>query len=179
MALLYPNVVLFSAERTPERESLFRWVGPVGKNSAILYAVKGSGMKISSLEDARKVAAIGTTTDWFTEQQLKREGFDNLLSSPDPRDNVRQLMNGQVQLAVFTDITVPEIVREAGYEMMDLEPVFTVGRTYFYIALSLDTPKDVVAAWQSTLDALKRDGTFARIYRSYLPDAELGDLLDQ
>jgi polar amino acid transport system substrate-binding protein len=179
MALLYPNVVLFSAERTPERESLFRWVGPVGKNSAILYARKSSGMKIGSLEDARKVAAIGTTTDWFTEQQLKREGFDNLLSSPDPRDNVRQLMNGQVQLAVFTDITVPEIVREAGYEMTDLEPVFTVGRTYFYIALSIDTPKDVVAAWQSTLDALKRDGTFARIYRSYLPEAELGDLLDQ
>jgi polar amino acid transport system substrate-binding protein len=179
MALLYPNVVLFSAERTPERESLFHWVGPVGKNSAILYARKGSATKISSLEEARKVAAIGTTTDWFTEQQLKREGFNNLLSSPDPRANVRQLMNGEVQLSVFTDVTVPEIVREAGYDMTDLEPVFTVGRTYFYIALSRDTPTDVVAAWQSTLDALKQDGTFARIYRSYLPEAELGDLLVQ
>ncbi len=179
MALLYPNVVLFSAERTPERESLFHWVGPVGKNSAILYARKGSGTKISSLEEARKVAAIGTTTDWFTEQQLKREGFNNLLSSPDPRANVRQLMNGEVQLSVFTDVTVPEIVREAGYDMDDLEPVFTVGRTYFYIALSRDTPTDVVAAWKSTLERLKQDGTFARIYRSYLPEAELGDLLVQ
>lgn len=178
MALLYPNVVLFSAERTPERESLFHWVGPVGKNSAILYARKGSGIKIDGLEDARKVAAIGTTTDWFTEQQLKREGFSNLLSSPDPRANVRQLMNGEVQLAVFTDITVPEIVREAGYSMADLEPVFTVGRTYFYIALSRDTPAEVVAAWQSTLDQLKKDGTFERIYRGYLPEVELRDLLD-
>lgn len=179
MALLYPNVVIFSAERTPQRESLFHWVGPVGKNSAIIYARKGSGIRIDSLEDARKVAAIGTTADWFTEQQLKREGFNNLLSSPDPRANVRQLMNGEVQLAVFTDITVPEIVREAGYSMTDLEPVFTVGRTYFYIALSRDTPNDVVAAWQSKLDQLKRDGTFEKIYRSYLPMAELGDLLIQ
>jgi polar amino acid transport system substrate-binding protein len=177
LALLNPKVVLFSAERTPEREGLFHWVGPVGRNSAILYARKGSGIRINSLDEARKVAAIGTTTDWFTEQQLKREGFDNLLSSPDPRDNVRQLMNGDVQLAVFTDITVPEIVREAGYGMADLEPVFTVGRTYFYIALSRDTPAEVVASWQATLDQLKQDGTFERIYRNYLPDAELGDLL--
>jgi len=179
MALLYPNVVLFSAERTPERERLFHWVGPVGKNSAILYARKGSGIRISSLEEARKVAAIGTTTDWFTEQQLKREGFNNLLSSPDPRANVRQLMNGEVQLSVFTDVTAPEIVREAGYDMTDLEPVFTVGVTYFYIALSRDTPAEVVSSWQSTLDQLKQDGTFARIYRSYLPDAELDDLVAQ
>ena len=179
MALLYPKVVLFSAERTPERESLFQWVGPVGKNSAILYAKKGSGVRISSIDEARNVAAIGTTTSWFTEQHLKREGFTNLLSSPDPRANVRQLMNGEVQLSVFTDITIPEIVRQAGYSMTDLEPVFTVGRTYFYVALTRDTPAEVVDAWQSTLDRLKKDGTFERIYRSYLPDAELSDLLVQ
>lgn len=177
MALLYPKVVLFSAERTPEREKLFQWVGPVGKNSAILYAKKGSGIRLSSLEDAKKLAAIATTTNWFTEQHLKREGFKNLLSSPDPSSNVKQLMNGEAQLSVFTDITIPEIVRQAGYAMQDLEPVFTVSQTYFYIAISRDTPAEVVQAWQSTLDALKRDGTFEKIYRRYLPDADLGDLL--
>src|SRR5512139_2371520 len=177
MALLAPKVVLFSAERTPEREKLFQWVGPVGKNSAILYAKKGSGIRLGSLDEAKKLAAIATTTNWFTEQQLKREGFKNLLSSPDPRANVRQLMNGEAQLSVFTDITIPEIARDAGYRMQDLEPVFTVTQTYFYIALSKDTPAEVVRAWQSTLDGLKRDGTFERIYRRYLPDADLRDLL--
>jgi polar amino acid transport system substrate-binding protein len=177
MALLHPKVVLFSAERTPERENLFQWVGPVGKNSAILYAKKGSGIRINSLEEARKIGAIATTTNWFTEQYLKREGFRNLRSSPDPRSCVRQLMNGEVQLSVFTDITIPEIIRDAGYRMDDLEPVFTVGQTYFYIAMSRDTPPDAVRAWQSTLDKLKKDGTYEKIYRRYLPDVDLGDLL--
>lgn len=177
MALLHPKVVLFSAERTPEREKLFQWVGPVGKNSAMLYARKGAGITIDSLEQARSVAAIATTTNWFTEQHLRREGFRNLLSSPDPRTNVRQLMNGEVQLSIFTDITIPEIVRDAGYGMQDLEPVFTVLQTDFYIAFSRDTPADVVQAWQSTLDCLKREGTFEKIYRRYLPDAGLDDLL--
>jgi polar amino acid transport system substrate-binding protein len=177
MALLHPRVVLFSAERTPQRENLFQWVGPVGKNSAMLYAKKGAGIRIDSLEDAKQMGAIATTTNWFTEQHLKREGFVNLRSSPDPRANVGQLMNGEVQLSIFTDITIPEIVRDAGYRLDDLEPVFTVIQTYFYIAVSKDTPVEVVQAWQSTLDSMKRDGSFERIYRRYLPDADLDDLL--
>jgi polar amino acid transport system substrate-binding protein len=152
-------------------------VGPVGRNSAILYAKKGSGIRINSLEEAKAISAIATTTNWFTEQHLKREGFKNLLSSPDPRANVRQLISGETQLSIFTDITIQELAREAGYSMDDLEPVFTVIQTDFYIALSSDTPAAVVQAWQTTLDSLKKDGTFEKIYRRYLPNADLGDLL--
>jgi polar amino acid transport system substrate-binding protein len=45
-----------------------------------LYAKKGSGIKINSLE-TKKIAAIATTTNWFTEQYLKEKGFANLVSS--------------------------------------------------------------------------------------------------
>jgi len=70
MALLHPNVILFSTERTPEREELFHWVGPAGKNNTIFYAKKGSGIVIKTLDDAKQVEAIATTTDWFNEQYL-------------------------------------------------------------------------------------------------------------
>jgi len=176
-ALNKPNVVLFSAERTEKRENLFQWVGPVGKNSAIFYAKKGSGIKINSLEDAKKIAAIATTTDWFTEQYLKEKGFANLVSSPLPVTSVKQLMNGEVKLSIFTDITVPEIVKNAGYSMGDLEPVFTVSNTHFYIAISRGTPPEMVKKWQSVLDGLKADGNFEKIYRTYIPNADLNDLL--
>ncbi len=176
-ALSNPNVVLFSTERTEKRETLFQWVGPVGKNSAIFYAKKDSGIRIGSLEEAKKITAIATTTDWFTEQYLKSKGFTNLLSSPLPVTNVKQLMNGEAQVSVFTDITVPEIVKNAGYRMDDLEPVFTVSNTYFYIAVSLGTPAETVKKWQAVLDGMKADGTFEKIYRRYLPNADLADLL--
>lgn len=174
LARLNPNVLLFSAERTPEREDLFQWIGPVGTNRAILYARRGSGIRISSLEDARKVAAIAATTDWFTEQRLKGEGFTNLLSSPEPVTGFRQLMQGEAQLSIFTDITVPAIAEEAGYTMNDLEPVLTVGQTDFHIVVSKDTPVEVVRAWQAGLERLKADGTFDRVYRKYLPAAGPG-----
>ncbi len=177
MARIHPNVVLFSAERTPERENLFQWVGPVGKNTAILYAKRGSGIRLNTLEEAKTLDAIATTTNWFTEQRLKAEGFGNLVGSPDPAEGVQKLMRGDVQLSIFTDITVPEIVRNAGFRMEDLEPVLTVSQTEFYIALSLGTPAEVVRAWQASLDELKKDGAFETIYRRYLPHADLDDLL--
>lgn len=177
MALVHPNVVLFSAERTPERKSLFHWVGPVGRHSANFYARKGAGIRVSSLEEAKTRGPIATTTNWFTEERLKREGFTNLISSPDPRTNVRQLMNGEARLSIFTDLTIPQIAREAGYTHEDLEPVFTVMQTDFYIVMSRDTPAAVATAWQATLDEMKQDGSFETIYRRYLPDADLGDLL--
>lgn len=177
VALNNPNVVLFSAERTEKRENLFQWVGPVGKNSAIFYAKKGSGIRINSLEEAKKVRAIATTANWFTEQYLKDKGFTNLVSSPLPITTVKQLMNGEVQISVFTDITIPEIVKAAGYSMDDLESVFTVSKTYFYIAMSRGTPVEMVKKWQSVLAGLKADGTFEKIYRHYIPNADLNDLL--
>jgi polar amino acid transport system substrate-binding protein len=176
VALSNPNVVLFSVEKTDKREKLFQWVGPVGKNSAIFYGKKGSGIRMNSIDDARKVAAIATTSNWFTEQDLKSRGFTNLVSSALPTDNVRKLMKGEVGLSVFTDITVPEIVRNAGYSMDELEPVFTLSNTNFYIAMSPGTPPEMVNKWQSTLDELKKDGTFEKIYRSYLPNADINDL---
>ncbi len=101
VALSNPNVVLFSTERTEKRENLFQWVGPVGKNSAIFYAKKGSGIRINSLDEAQKMAAIATTTNWFTEQYLKDKGFTNLVSSPLPITSVKQLMNGEVQISIL------------------------------------------------------------------------------
>jgi polar amino acid transport system substrate-binding protein len=177
VALSNPNVVLFSAEKTAKRAKLFQWVGPVGKNSAIFYAKKGSGIRLKNIDDARKVASIGTTSNWFTEQDLQSRGFTNLVSSPLPTDNVLKLMKGEVELSVFTDITVPQIVKDAGYSMDDLQPAFTLSSTYFYIAMSLGTPREMVKRWQSTLDELKKDGTFERIYRSYLPNEDMTGLL--
>ncbi|MBN2250116.1 MAG: transporter substrate-binding domain-containing protein, partial [Campylobacterales bacterium] len=138
---------------------------------------KGSGIVINSLQDAKLIESIATTTDWFTEQYLQQQGFTNLISSESPEENVRQLMEGEANLSIFTDLTVSEIVHNAGYSMEDLEPLFTVTQTYFYIALSKDTSEEVYQEWVAALNTLKQEGTFKEIYHNYLPDAELDDLM--
>ena len=53
--LTKPNVALFSMAMTSERKDLLQWVGPVASLDTSLYARKGSGIKIETLEEAKKV----------------------------------------------------------------------------------------------------------------------------
>jgi polar amino acid transport system substrate-binding protein len=46
-----------------------------------------------------------------------------------------------------------------------------------YIAFSKGTSPALVTRWQEKLDELKMDGTFEKIYRSYIPDADMNNLL--
>jgi len=176
-ALKEKNVVIFSINKTSEREKLFNWVGPIAKSSNVLYAKKGSHLTIEKLEDAKKVISIGVVDDWFSKQHLEKEGFENLVSSPLPIEMVKKLMNGDVILATLTNVTAEDIVKEAGYEMSDLEPVFVVDVGYVYIGISKGTSESIISDWQDDLSDIKADGTFEKIYNKYRPDEDLVDLL--
>lgn len=73
-----PNFVLFSIARTAEREPLFQWTSSIFQMKSSFYAKKDSGLKINSLDDAKKLNIIGSYRDCFEEQFLKKEGFKNL-----------------------------------------------------------------------------------------------------
>ncbi len=172
-----PNVFLFSMDQTEQRRDNFEWIGPVGKNTAYLYARKDTVSPATDLESAKTVAAIGTTTNWWTEQLLKEMGFENLVSSLDPLDTVVQLFEGETDLAVFTDLTVGELVKNAGYSMDDLEALIELQTNYFYIAASKGTNFGMILSSQKTLDEMKRDGTFEETIREFVPNMLVTSLL--
>ena len=72
MALEEENVVLFGMTYTKVREDKFKWVGPLATKRDILVAKKGSGIKISRLEDAKKVGRIGTLRDRAADPRAHR-----------------------------------------------------------------------------------------------------------
>jgi polar amino acid transport system substrate-binding protein len=174
-----PNVLLFSMDQTELRKPLFEWIGPVGRNTAYLYGRVGSAIAPADLDEARKVGAIATTKDWWTEQLLRDLGFTNLKSFLDPLDTVRQLMNGEADLAIFTDLTVSELVQNAGYQMKELNRLLEIQTNYFYVAASMGTDPEMVLSLQKTLDSMKRDGSFEEILRKYVPNVLITPLLLQ
>jgi len=173
LALINPNFVLYTMKKTPKRKELFYWIGPIGSNRTYFYAKKGSDIELNSLEDAKKVDKIATCSSWFSEQLLKDEGFTNLVSSPSPTKNVKQLAEGEVDISIFTDITLPMIAQEAGYSIDDFEPVYMVSKGDFYITLSKDTSKEIVNEWKETFMDICNDGTLQRIKNKWLPNSEL------
>jgi ABC-type amino acid transport substrate-binding protein len=167
VALDNPNVCLFTMDRTPLRENLFQWVGPIGTNTTWIFTKAGSGLTVNSLEEARSIDRLGAVSSWFSAQYLIEQGFTNLLMDLDPRTMAKKLMNGQVDACVCSGVTFPDILRDAGYDDSNVVPVFSLLSTDYYIAFSLTTPATTVAAWQSALDAMKGDGTYDAINQKW------------
>lgn len=165
MALTRKNVVLFSTTRLPQREDLFQWAGPLYTQMWGFYAVKGSGLSIHTMDDAKRAKRIGTYQDDAKEQFLKEKGFTNLVSANRNLINVRRLLQGDIDLWVTSDLNVNHIVRQAGEDASRVELVYPFHRVENYIAFSRQTERSLVEAWQITLDAIKADGTYQAIVK--------------
>ncbi|MBT0571307.1 transporter substrate-binding domain-containing protein [Curvibacter sp. CHRR-16] len=158
-----PNVALYSMARTPTRENVFAWVGPLVNSNSILYVKKGSGITIKSLYDARKLPSIGVLGGDSKEQFLVSKDFTNLDYSNDWPTIFRKLLDGKVTAITMTDTDLPVMAREAGLSAEDFEPACDLFVTRLFIGMSKATDPAVVRSWQDALDAMKQDGTFAQL----------------
>ncbi|MFZ6745452.1 substrate-binding periplasmic protein [Undibacterium sp. JH2W] len=163
-----PNVGLFVTTRTPEREKLFKWVGPVSATTAHFYTRRG-GQRFDNLEQARRAERILIPREWYLQQMLRGMGFNNINSVPTPADAVRMLVAGRAPLMALDDVTLADTLLAAGINANDIETASTITQAVQYIAFSRDTPDSVANRWQKALDDMKADGSFERIYKKWLP----------
>jgi len=166
LTLNNPGYILFSTVRTPERENLFKWAGPLGADVVALFALKGSGIVISSLEDAKKVKSIGAYKDDVGEILLKKHGFANLHSVVDDRLNVKKLAAGRIDLWISNELIGHALAMDMGYQEK-FEVVFKKENGFLFLAFSLQTPDEEVARWQKAMDDLKSSGRYAQILDKY------------
>ena len=163
LALTESDVALFSTTRLPQREKLFKWVGPLYSQTWGFYAKRDSAIKINSLAQAKTVSRIGTYYKDAKEQYLLANGFQNLVGTKKNLSNIRHLMDGSIDLWVSSDFNMPYLAKQAGINPDQLELVFPFKRVQNYIAFSIQSPDSLVNLWQQTLDELKQDGTYDRL----------------
>src|SRR5690606_21626075 len=70
-----PNQGLFSTTYTPEREPLFKWVGPLASTGWVLLAPPGSPLRLRSLEQARQYR-VGAYKNDAVSQHSESTGFE-------------------------------------------------------------------------------------------------------
>lgn len=162
-----PNTALFSTTRTPDREPLFKWVGPLLNKEVVLYKKKGNDLTISTIDDAKKVGMIGAYKDDSKEQLLKKKGFTNLDSSSEDTANPKKLVAGRIDLWISTTIQAGETCKLASVDPAEIEPTLTLQTQQLYLAFSKSTEDTVVTQWQRAFDEMVKDGTAARIRAKY------------
>ena len=154
--LVEPDTALYSMARTPERENLFMWVGPIGSYENWLYAKKGSNVRVSSLDDAKTVKGIAVVKDEAGQQKLAQQGFINFVYTDSTADGLKKLVAGQADLWLGTGADVELVAKKAGVNPADMEAVVFVHKVDLYIAFNKNTPYATVQTWQMSLDSLKK-----------------------
>jgi polar amino acid transport system substrate-binding protein len=161
---------LFAMARTPGRERLFKWVGPIVTFYSALYAPAGGGLRFRQLAEAKLADQVLVVRGWYTAEQLRSQGFANLFEVADPQQGVRMLLARRAPLFATERISMPATLAGMGLESEVLEIVYSFASSDGYIAFSRSTPDATVRAWQRELDAMKRDGSFQAIYKRWLPE---------
>jgi polar amino acid transport system substrate-binding protein len=174
IAQYLPNSAVFATARTPERENMFQWVGPISSNRTYFYTLSTSGLNIETLEQAKTLESIATPNGWFTHDFLKNNNFQNIVATAlTSQDAFDQLINGEVQVLLMPDTDVRWLADMNEVPLSDLTQHMEALDFNSYIAFSLSTPESTVLEWQNHLDAMKAEGTFQTIWEKWYSGIEM------
>ena len=164
LALEKPGYGVFVMARLPDRENLFKWVGPIGPDDWIMLAKADSKISLESLEQARKYK-IGAYKGDAIAETLAKQGLKPIVVLRD-QDNAKKLVSGQIDLWATGDPAGRYLARQDG--VTGLKTVLRFNSAELYLALNRQVPDDVVAKLQAALDQLRKEGVVDDIMAKYL-----------
>lgn len=164
LALEKPGYGVFVMARLPDRENLFKWVGPIGPDDWIMLAKADSKITLESLDEARKYT-IGAYKGDAIAETLAKQGLKPIVVLRD-QDNAKKLANGQIDLWATGDPAGRYLARLDG--VTGLKTVLRFNSAELYLALNKDVPDETVTKLQAALDQLRKEGVVDDIMARYL-----------
>lgn len=164
LALEKPDYGVFVTARLPEREALFKWVGPIGPDDWVLLARGDSKLVVNNLQQAKQYR-IGAYKGDAIAEHLEKEGLQPVTSLRD-QENAKKLMAGQIDLWATGDPAGRYLARQEG--VSGLRTILRFNSAQLYLALNKEVPDEVVQKLQSELDKMRAEGIVDSILNSYL-----------
>lgn len=166
-ALQRADGCVFSTTRTPERERLFKWIGPLDEAEWVLMGRADRNFQLRSLEDARALR-IGTYNGDARDQYLRARGFE---VDPAPSDllNPHKLLANRIDLWAASRRPGSKVLAQRGWAPR-IVPVLSFNRVRTYLACNRALPDTLVARLNEAIAGMVRDGTMRQIERQYEAD---------
>ena len=164
LALENPGYGVFVTARVPEREKLFKWVGPIGPDDWVLLARGDSPITLTSLEQARQYR-VGAYKGDAIALSLEKQGLAPVIVLRD-QDNARKLQAGQIDLWATGAPAGQFLARQVG--ISGFKTVLRFHQAELYLALNKDVPDELVSKLQKALDELRAEGVLQKISAKYL-----------
>lgn len=176
-ALKENNTVLFSMGRLPERESLFKWVGPISPTKVVLFAMKDKEIKIESPNDMKRYR-IGVINDSAGHLLAINAGLDpkDLIVENDSNIIIKSLEDGTIDAWAYSEIPGMWLLNRYGIKTDQYSTVFDLGGDFeIYYAFNKNTSGTIVQALQYALNQTKHEkdmdgiSDYEKILYKYVP----------
>jgi polar amino acid transport system substrate-binding protein len=158
------DACVYSTTRTPEREALFKWVGPTDSAEWVLMARADRAIALRTLEDARPYR-IGTYHGDARDAYLRSHGF-RVDPAPNDLTNPRKLLLGRIDLWAAALRAGTPVLEQNGWAGR-LVPVLVFNRIDVFLACNRAVPDEVVNRLNAAFVSLEREGALRRIERAY------------
>jgi polar amino acid transport system substrate-binding protein len=165
-----PRTILYSLFRTKERESKYKWVGPILVESISPYRLKTPAPLWKTWDELRALPQVTTRYAGLVPSLLQAQGFTNLDTSAKESEQLYKLLFSRRAEVIVgdTDLGVRYYLRKLGLDYGALEKIpVEVFRSELYIVFSPDSEDAVVDAWRAALETLKTTGALKKILAKY------------
>jgi len=156
------NTCVYSMSRTPEREALYKWVGPLLVNDWTLFARSGTS-RPGHLDELLNMR-IGSYQGDAIVTWLQARGY-HVDVAPTDEANPRKLLAGRIDFWATGRLIGLYRLKQAG--ITGIEPVLSFNRSEMYLACNRQLPDEQVRLLNTTLADLERRGTLKRIHAAH------------
>ncbi|PWR74325.1 transporter substrate-binding domain-containing protein [Methanospirillum lacunae] len=155
-AITDPDTVIFAIAKTPDREDLFKWVGPILTYNISLYSKRSNNITITNSNELSKYK-IGAVTDDVAIDNLIQAGIkrEDIFTRSDPRILVQELENGSIDLLSYGDIAANYYIKNVTGNSAYYKLSGKTGTVPIYIGFNKETPDNVVEKFRNAFDELK------------------------
>jgi polar amino acid transport system substrate-binding protein len=158
------NACVYSTSRTPEREPLFKWVGPIDSADWVLMGRANRRFALRTLDDARPYR-IGTYNGDARDHFLRSRGF-RVDAAPNDLTNPRKLLLGRIDLWAAALRAGSPVLEQNGWAGQ-IVPVLVFNQIDVFLACHRAVPDEVIARLNGAISALEREGAMHQIERAY------------
>ena len=166
-----PDTMLFTVARVPQRENMFKWIGPLHPRKVCLYRLKHrTDIRIRTVEDIKRYRT-GVLLGGSVEQFFITRGFqkDDYMLVPHSEQLIKRLIKNRVDLIPGDPIDLAYQMKHLEYNFERLENVYLLSeKGGYYMIANKDTSDEIVVKLQKSLDRVLASGIKGQIIKRYV-----------
>ncbi|MBC3908180.1 substrate-binding periplasmic protein [Undibacterium umbellatum] len=158
------NTCIYVTTRTPAREAMFQWVGPLVKNTWTVFARADDTRRPISIDDLHPYL-LGAYRQGAVSEHLLAKGFRTELANAD-RDNPRKLLAKRFDFWITGELVGHAFIKDLGLKNQ-IVPILPLQTKYLYLACNHGVAKERIDRLNMILKNMENDGTSANIEKKF------------